>query len=70
MAKNKEIYKNRNLFEICSYRAAATRREVVGSGDPIRGPSRLYMDRLRAQVGHRFSLARHRRRHGGMIYIV
>ena len=46
-------------------RAAATRREVVGSGDPIRGPSRLYMDRLRAQVSHRFSLARHRRRHAG-----
>ena len=48
-------------------RAAASRREVVGSGDPIRGPSRLYMDRLRAQVSHRFSLARHRRRHGGKI---
>ena len=46
-------------------RAAASRREVVGSGDPVRGPSRLYMERLREQASHRFSLARHRRRHGG-----
>ena len=53
------------LIFILIFRAAATRREVVGSGDPLRGPSRLYMDRIRAQVSHRFSLARHRRRHGG-----
>ena len=32
------------------FRAAASRREVVGSGDPIRGRSRLFLEQLRAQV--------------------
>jgi len=33
----------------------------------LRGRSRLYLEQLRAQVNHRFSLARHRRRHGDVV---
>lgn len=49
------------------FRVAASRRELVGGGDPLRGRSRLYLEHLRAQVRHRFTLARHRRRHGDMV---
>ncbi len=42
-------------------------KEVMDKGDPLRGRSRLYLEQLRAQVNHRFSLARHRRRHGDVV---
>ena len=49
------------------YRALAKGREVMDKGDPLRGRSRLYLEQLRAQVNHRFSLARHRRRHRDVV---
>ena len=39
----------------------------MDKGDPLRGRSRLYLEQLRTQVNHRFSLARHRRRHGDVV---
>ena len=48
-------------------RALAKGKEVMDRGDPLRGRSRLYLEQLRAQVNHRFSLARHRRRHGDVV---
>ena len=49
------------------FRALAKGKEVMDRGDPLRGRSRLYLEQLRAQVNHRFSLARHRRRHGDVV---
>ena len=57
-AFEKEIPKG--LIEAREKRVVATRKELLGSGDPVRGPSRIFMEQLRAQVSHRFSIARHR----------
>ena len=59
---DKEVPKG--LLEARTKRALAKGKEVMDRGDPLRGRSRLYLEQLRAQVNHRFSLARHRRRHG------
>ena len=50
----------RGLLEARTKRALAKGKEVMDRGDPLRGRSRLYLEQLRAQVNHRFSLARHR----------
>ena len=59
---DKEVPKD--LLEARTRRALAKGREVMDKGDPLRGRSRLFLEQLRTQVNHRFSLARHRRRHG------
>ena len=64
-ALEKEIPKG--IIEAREKRVVANRKELVGSGDPVRGANRLYLEQIRLQVGHRFSLARHRRRHGDMV---
>ena len=61
----KEIPKG--IIEAREKRVVANRKELFGSGDPVRGASRLFMEQLRSQVSHRFSLARHRRRHGDVV---
>lgn len=62
---DKEVPKG--LLEARTKKALAKGREVMDKGDPLRGRSRLYLEQLRAQVNHRFSLARHRRRHGDVV---
>ena len=62
---DKEVPKG--LLEARTKKALAKGREVMDKGDPLRGRSRLYLEQLRTQVNHRFSLARHRRRHGDVI---
>ena len=62
---DKEVPKG--LLEARTKRALAKGKEVMDRGDPLRGRSRLYLEQLRAQVNHRFSLARHRRRHGDVV---
>ena len=57
----------RGLLEARTKRALAKGKEVMDRGDPLRGRSRLYLEQLRAQVNHRFSLARHRRRHADVV---
>ena len=87
-AFEKEIPKG--LIEAREKRVVANRKELFGSGDPVRGEklvfisfsslvfvylvlamstgaSRIFMEQLRAQVSHRFSLARHRRRHADVV---
>ena len=64
-ALEKEIPKG--IIEARAKRVAANRKELVGTGDPVRGANRLYLEQIRLQVSHRFSLARHRRRHGDMV---
>ena len=62
---DKEVPKG--LLEARTKRALAKGKEVMDRGDPLRGRSRLYLEQLRAQVNHRFSLARHRRRHADVV---
>lgn len=62
---DKEVPKG--LLEARTKKALAKGREVMDKGDPLRGRSRLYLEQLRVQVNHRFSLARHRRRHGDVV---
>ncbi len=40
---------------------------MVGAGDPLRSRGRIYLDRLRHQVGHHFSVARRRKRHSDVV---
>jgi hypothetical protein len=64
------VYYICNLFKDAYgpfFRALAKGKEVMDKGDPLRGRSRLYLEQLSAQVSHRFSLARHRRRHGDVV---
>ncbi|XP_040568935.2 coiled-coil and C2 domain-containing protein 2A [Lepeophtheirus salmonis] len=60
-ASSKEV--PHGLLEAREKRAAATRKDVIGSGNPLRSRSRLYLDKLRTQVSHRFSLVKHRKGH-------
>merc|ERR1719433_1452336 len=62
---DKEVPKD--LLEARTRRALAKGREVMDKGDPLRGRSRLFLEQLRTQVNHRFSLARHRRRHADVV---
>ncbi|CAB4064698.1 CC2D2A [Lepeophtheirus salmonis] len=55
-ASSKEV--PHGLLEAREKRAAATRKDVIGSGNPLRSRSRLYLDKLRTQVSHRFSLVK------------
>ena len=57
----------RGLLEARTKKALAKGKEVMDRGDPLRGRSRLVLEQMRAQVNHRFSLARHRRRHGDVV---
>ena len=39
----------------------------IGSGDPLRSRHRIFLEHLRTQVSHHFSIARHRKRHSDVV---
>ena len=61
----KEIPKG--IIESYAKKIEMSKKDVVGSADPLRGKHRLYLEQIRAQVSHKFSIAKHKKRHGDMI---
>ena len=64
-ALEKEIPKG--IIESYAKKIEMSKKEVVGSSDPLRGKHRLCLEQTRAQVGHRFSIAKHKKRREDMI---
>ena len=56
----KEIPKG--IIESYSKKIEMSKKEVVGSSDPLRGKHKLYLEQVRAQVSHKFSIAKHKKR--------
>ena len=61
----KEIPKG--IIESYAKKIELSKKEVAGSSDPLRGKHRLYLEQIRAQVSHKFSIAKHKKRHEDMI---
>ena len=64
-ALEKEI--PRGILEAYARKVELSRKEVVGGSDPLRGPHRLALEQTRAQVSHKFSIAKHRKRREDVI---
>ena len=57
----------RGIIESYTKKIEMSKKEVVGSSDPLRGKHRLYLEQIRAQVSHKFSIAKHKKRREDMI---
>ena len=57
----------RGIIEAYTKKIEMSKKEVVGSSDPLRGKHRLYLEQIRAQVSHKFSIAKHKKRREDMI---
>ena len=64
-ALEKEI--PRGILEAHARRLELNRKEVVSGSDPLRAPHRLALEQTRAQVSHKFSIAKHRKRREDVI---
>ena len=64
-ALEKEIPKG--ILEAHAKRLEMNRKEVVSASDPLRAPHRLEVEKMRAQVSHKFSIAKHRKRREDLI---
>ena len=61
----KEIPKG--ILESYAKKLEYRQKDVSGSNDQVRGKSYLYLEQLRNQVAHKFSIAKHRKRRSDMI---
>ena len=57
----------RGIIESYTKKIEMSKKEVAGSSDPLRGKHRLYLEQIRAQVSHKFSIAKHKKRREDMI---
>ena len=64
-ALEKEI--PRGILEAHARRLELNRKELVSGSDPLRAPHRLALEQTRAQVSHKFSIAKHRKRREDVI---
>ena len=64
-AYEKEIPKG--ILESYAKKLEYRQKDVSGSSDQLRGKNFLYLDQLRTQVQHKFSLAKHRKRRSDII---
>ena len=54
-------------MEAHARRLELNRKELVSGSDPLRAPHRLALEQTRAQVSHKFSIAKHRKRREDVI---
>lgn len=62
---DKEIPKG--ILESYAKKLEYRQKDVTGSSDQLRGKNCLYLEQLRTQVAHKFSIAKHRKRRSDMI---